>query len=440
LWIDSQCVLSWIRSKKLLSSFVENRVNEIRSHEDISFHYIPSKDNPADIASRGVSVDDLLDNQLWWLGPKWLIQSCDNWPIWNCSLIEETEKQVIQSEYKKLPEQCESNLFAGEDALQAMKEYKVEPNAPFGLDIERFSTLTRLLRVTALVRRFIDKLRKRKYPDDEQINANDLEQAEKQWRAYTQKMHYSSLLDAIIKGKPNNLKVQLGIFVDENGLLRCQGRLERSQMHDGTKHPLLLPKGDYYTQLIIEHVHRSCLHAGLAQKLAQIRQKYWVPQGRSAVKMILKKCIVCKRWEGGPYQMPPMPPLPRKRVTQATPFSYTGVDYFGPLYTKSNAGPQKVWVCLFTCLVTRAIHLELLEDMTTERFLTGLRRCIACRGSPYEMISDNAGRYKLASGTTDKLWTQILTEPDAMSFASSKNIKWKFTIELAPWMGGFFES
>lgn len=107
--------------------------------------------------------------------------------------------------------------------------------------------------------------------------------------AYTQKLHYSSVIDAIPKDKPNNLKVQLGVCVDRKGLLRCQGRLEKSEIQEGTKQPLLLPKDDYYTQLIIDHVHRSCLHAGVAQTLAQVRQKYWIPQGRSAVKRILKK-------------------------------------------------------------------------------------------------------------------------------------------------------
>ena len=406
LWIDSQCVLSWIRSIKLLTSFVENRVKEIRSHKNITFNYIPSKENPADIASRGRSMDDLLDNQLWWFGPNWLIQSSETWPIWNCTLKEETEKH-IQSEYKKLSQQCESNLVAGEDALRALKGDTFEMNAPFGIDIKRFSAITRLFRVTALVSRFVSILRKRIDSNNEPINADDLDRAERQWIAYTQKLHYSSLIDAILKDKPNNLKVQLGVFIDRKGLLRCQGRLEKSEMQEGTKQPLLLPKHDYYTQLIIDHVHRSCLHAGVAQTLPQVRQKYRSPQGRSAVKMILKKCIVCRRWEGGPYQMPPMPPLPRKRVTKAAPFSHTGIDYFGTLFSKSKSGPQQMWVCLFTCLVTRAIHLELLEDMSTERFLIGLRRFIACRGSPYEIISNNAGQFKLASGTIDKLWTQI---------------------------------
>lgn len=161
LWVDSQCVLSWIRSTKLLTSFVENRVKEIRGHQDIIFNYIPSKENPADIASRGISMDDLLNNQLWWVGPNWLIQSSETWPVWNCTLMEETEKH-IQSEYKKLSQHCESNLVVGEDALRGLKRDTFEMNAPFSIDIKRFSSVTRLLRVTSLASRFVSILRKRK--------------------------------------------------------------------------------------------------------------------------------------------------------------------------------------------------------------------------------------------------------------------------------------
>ena len=225
------------------------------------------------------------------------MQPNDTWPIWNCTLIKETDKPV-QSEYRNITKQCESNLIAGEDALQALKRESCELNAPFGIDIKRFLSVTKLIRVTALIRRFVNILKKRKDSSNEQINADDLEWAERQWIAYTQKLHYSNLLDAILKNKPNNLKVQLGVYVDGKGLLRCQGRLEMSEMHKGTKQPLLLPKSDYYTQLIIDHVHRSCFHAGVAQSLAQVRQKYWIPQGRSAVKRIWKKCSVCRCWEG----------------------------------------------------------------------------------------------------------------------------------------------
>ena len=75
--------------------------------------------------------------------------------------------------------------------------------------------------------------------------------------------------------------------------------------------------------------------------------------------------------------MPLIPPLYRERVKEAVPFSHSGIDYFGPMYVKANTGTQKVWICLFTCLVTRAVHLELMQDMSTEQFLLGLRRFVA---------------------------------------------------------------
>ena len=180
-------------------------------------------------------------------------------------------------------------------------------------------------------------------------------------------------------------------------------------------------------------------HSDVAQTLSQIRSKYWIPSGRSVVQRVLRHCTICKRWEGGPYRMPTMPPLPRQRVRESTPFSYCGIDYFGPLYVKETTGSQKVWVCLFTCLVTRAIHLELMMDLSTKMFLHGLRKFVARHGSPHEIISDNASHFNLAKDTVERLWDQVLTEPDVISYSTNGKIKWTFIVELAPWMGGFYE-
>ena len=137
--------------------------------------------------------------------------------------------------------------------------------------------------------------------------------------------------------------------------------------------------------------------------------------------------------------MPVMPPLPKQRVSESVPFSHCGIDYFGPLYVKENSGTKNVWVCLFKCLVTRAVHLELILDMSTEMFLLGLRRFVARHGSPREILSDNASQFKLAQDTIDKLWGQVLTESDIISYSANERIKWTFIVELAPWMGGFYE-
>ncbi|XP_071176444.1 uncharacterized protein [Mytilus edulis] len=137
--------------------------------------------------------------------------------------------------------------------------------------------------------------------------------------------------------------------------------------------------------------------------------------------------------------MPLIPPLPKNRVTESSPYTYTGIDYFGPLYVKTVNGSEKVWVCLYTCLVVRAIHLELMLDMTTDQFLLGFRRFVARCGTPIQIISDNALQFKAASNVVQQEWKKVLFDSDIQNYVSNKGINWKFIVELAPWMGGFYE-
>ena len=262
-------------------------------------------------------------------------------------------------------------------------------------------------------------------------------QAETLWIRHVQELHYGDVISALQNNRKCNIIQQLGIYKDSKNILRCRGRLENADLTEGARLPVLLPKHDKYTSLLIEKVHKNSLHVGVSQTLSLVRQKYWITQGRSAVKAVLQKCSICRHYEGGPYKMPPMPPLPTKRVTQSSPFSHSGVDYFGPLFMKSKNESRKVWVCLYTCLVTRAIHLELMSDMSTEQFLLGFRRFLSRHGKIKEIISDNASQFKLASDIIDKVWRQILTEEDVLSYAANESIRWKFIIQLAPWMGGF---
>ncbi|XP_063411653.1 uncharacterized protein LOC134694568 [Mytilus trossulus] len=170
-----------------------------------------------------------------------------------------------------------------------------------------------------------------------------------------------------------------------------------------------------------------------------MRQTYWIPQGRSEVKRVLRKCTICKRGEGGPYKMPLMPPLPKKRVNESAPFTYTGVDYFGPIFVKSDTGSKKVWVCLYTCLVVRAIHMELMQDMSAEEILLGFRRFIARWGNPKQIMSDNGSQFKLASNTLKEAWNGVTVNSDVQTYMANEGIQWQFIVELAPWMGGFYE-
>ena len=157
------------------------------------------------------------------------------------------------------------------------------------------------------------------------------------------------------------------------------------------------------------------------------------------MRSVLKACVVCRRHEGGNYKMPPMAPLPRSRVSQSVPFSRTRLDYLGPLYIKTEQDAKKVWVCLFTCMSTRAVHLELVNDMSTSEFLMALCRFIAHRRKPDSILSDNAAHFKAASKLIDVVWTGILKSEEVQSYVANERIKWSFIVELAPWMGGFYE-
>lgn len=229
-----------------------------------------------------------------------------------------------------------------------------------------------------------------------------------------------------VHGKSTNLARTLGLFED-NGILRCKGRFKFSDWPTDQKYPILLPKNTDFTYEIIEETHRRMYHVGVSQTLAAVRQKYWIPQGRSQVQRVLYRCKECRKYGGGPYKMPPVAPLPKERVTMSKPFTYTGIDYLGPLFIKAEGEMVKRWACLYTCLAVRAVHLEVVSNLTAEECLLAMRRFIATRGTPEMILSDNATCFKLTAEVMEG------------QFCIKNKIKWKFIVELAPWFGGVYE-
>lgn len=158
----------------------------------------------------------------------------------------------------------------------------------------------------------------------------------------------------------------------------------------------------------------------MKETLTELRSKFWVLRGRNLVKTIIHQCRVCRRHEGRPYGAPRPPPLPVFRVEEAPPFTFTGVDFAGPLYVKGETGTRKVWICLYTCCVVRAIHLDLVSDQTTPAFLLSFKRFVSRRGLPRQMVSDNGKTFKAAA-------------------KAIREVKWIFNVPKAPWWGGVFE-
>ncbi|XP_052764084.1 uncharacterized protein LOC128206005 [Mya arenaria] len=431
LYTDSQCVLKWISSEKKLPVFVQNRVNEIKKHTGIRFAYVKTTEYPADIATRGYTVEKLTKSELWWNGPSWLMDRC-------YSVHCDSESTMCVSDTCVCVELGNEPSGENENQKHELKTSD-ECDAPFDIRYDTFSSVTRLIRVTAYVKRYLDNLRSPENKKRGALSTSEICEAEWLWLKYIQKKHYGDVYLAISSKKPNNLQRQLNLTLDDRGSLRCRGRLQYAELTEGSRNPILLPRNDRFTQLLIEQHHKQIMHCGVSQTLSCVRYKYWIPQGRAVVKSVLRQCNVCRRSEGGPYKVPEMPPLPKSRVTSAQPFTNTGLDYLGPLYIKSAAEKKKIWVCLFTCLVTRAIHLEVVQDMSSEEFLLSFRRFVALRGVPNAITSDNALQFKTAGATMDMLWSHTLKHEDVTSYMSENRIKWHFIVERAPWFGGFYE-
>ena len=411
VWTDSICVLGWINApQKKQPVFIENRLTEIRAESGVQFHHVISEENPADFPSRGSSVSTSLENTMWWHGPAWLV--------------------VPQLESGP----SVSVLLQPEGPTEQTQPF----STPAGINPSDFTSFGKMLRVTAYVCRFIQCTRGKPVPHLA-LSGEEIHSAEIKWLQFAQHSQHQEVFDALQNQGSNDLVNKHGLLLDD-GIIKCEGRMGNAPMPDETKYPIFLSGKSDVSKLIISDVHRKLLHGGTNATLTAVRRRFWVTRGRETVKRVLGQCKVCKRFDGGPFSMPTMPQYPKDKVTAGSaPFTTTGIDYFGPVMVKVNSNPVKAWVVLFTCLTTRAVHLEVATDMTIRTFLMMHRRFTARSGTPRKVISDNAKQFKLASTTIDAVWQSIEECSDVLNYISTRGTKWAFITELAPWMGGFYE-
>ena len=228
-------------------------------------------------------------------------------------------------------------------------------------------------------------------------NAEDVKLAANLWIYCIQQCKFKDVFIDVQMNRKYCLKRQLGLKIDDMRILRCHGRYLNAMMSESAKCPKLLPRHKHFTHMLINEVHVHIIHAGMTHTLAQIREEYWIPQGRTKVRKILSQCLICRRYKGPSFQLPHMPPWPRERVSCYDPFQFVGLDYLGSINVREGSELKKMWVCLFTCLTVRAIHLEWVTDLTAAQFLSCLRRFVSRHGRPELIISDNAPQFKLTS-------------------------------------------
>ena len=331
LWSDSQIVLHWISQKKPKSQFVSHRVQEItQTFPDTTWNYCPSGDNPADHLTRGTDAK-VLESPLWSQGPHWLTDKF-KWPQWK-----QTEALHLQTETTADTDE----LMSAECVPQTVLTEKVpEAGIHNVLQISNYSSLSKLLRVTAYVLRFINNVRNPLTRNVGVLSTQETNNALSMWIYDCQQtcFHQEYRQLKFKTAKRSSLVRQLRLFLDAEGYIRCGGRIHNAPLSELTKFPFLLPSKHLLTELIINMIHINQLHGGVNSVITAARQRYWIPSIQRVVRSLLKKCVICKRVSGRPYSAPDAPPLPKSRTLCSKPFSVTGVDFTGALFVRSSGG------------------------------------------------------------------------------------------------------
>ena len=427
-WTDSSIVLAWIKKDiSHLSIYVANRVQKI-THQTATnnWKHVRSEDNPADIISRGASAENLRNSVLWWEGPDWLSQNKKFWPQSN---VDFTQCAVPETH---------------DTVIQTCVNIKAEPV------LCKYSSMNKLVRIIAYCKRFINNCKSK--ISERKTGSLEIAELDAAWITIIARVQNESFASELRDLKQNK-QIQtssklknLDPFIDQNGLLRVGGRLQHSNLSLDQKHPVILPSKHHVTKLIIMHHHLKHLHMGIQGLLYQLRQTVWIIHGRQTVRSVLRKCVTC-------FKVKPtmakqiMGQLPKDRVNPYRPFLVTGVDYCGPIYIKTGLRKSmiltKSYIALFICLATKAIHLELVSDLTTASFIAAFRRFISRRGVCKRLYSDNATNFIGANRELKELKQTFLEEKsinEIQSVASELGTDWKWIPPRSPHHEGLWES
>lgn len=428
LWTDSTIVLSWFGSHpRRWSTFIANRTSEVLDLFPASkWFHVASENNPADCASRGVNPSDLHSHSLWWSGPEFLYEKSENWP-------EQKPTAITSLEEKKTTIQCNTTSVSNPPEI-----------------LTKFSDLQHIIRVTAWCIRFSSNAQ---LPANQRksgcLSTDELHQAIAVYIRWAQQEDFSTEIQCLRNEHPvqTRSKIQsLNPFLDKNGILRVGGRLEQANIPYEAKHPIILPKKNLVTKLIIESTHKRLLHANYSLLSSMLSQRYWIIGQRSLIKEIIHQCVLCFRLKPqNSTQM--MGNLPAARVTPTRAFFSTGCDFAGPITIKNLHGRGskkfKAYIAVFICFSTKAVHLEAVSSLTTDAFISSLKRLIGRRGHPHDIYCDNGTNFVGAKRSLTEMQVLMKQQNNQLKidqFLSTLDIRWHFNPPAAPHFGGLWEA
>ena len=415
-WTDSKTVSGYINNDaRRFHMFAGNCVQEIRKQTSPNqWHYVGTKSNPADIASRGTGAQKLVDNTLWWNGANFLWSSPENWN----SVDDVPSLPPEDPEVKKVSVRATQTREPKLSSLQERLTY--------------FSIWHRAKKVIAVCLLLQQRFRKMASSDSQfkrkntrkqegiaiykPVDVRELEYAEQQIikivqneafrdevqllkdvKTKQQAVDQDTSKDKIKAMKRLSSLYKLDPFLDEDGLLRVGGRIRQSSAPYEVKHPVILPKKGHVTNLILCHYHKLVQHQGRGITQNEVRASgFWIIGGSSVVSNHISKCVSCWRLRGGPQEQK-MANLPKDCLEPAPPFAFSAVDFFGPWYIKEGGHEVKRYGVLFTCLASRAVHLEIASSLSTDSFLNAYREFVGRRGPVQHLHSDQGTNFVRAT-------------------------------------------
>lgn len=485
-WTDSTIVIHWLRrDPAACKPFIANRIMDIRdASENGIWRHVQGTDNPADLLTRGISAEQLSNSSLWWLGPSWLAGPKEDWPISCVTTLTPEQQALIGAEDKIVPnaDPIETHVSKSGRSVAIVVNKTVVPLCVYDADGNRTpitvrrSELSSLLRVTAYVFRFaynaLERAKGRKIANTLRavprpvedcdrstvpaITNIERQQALRYWIADAQCTYFAAEFKAIRQNQPllrSSSIIKLKPIVDQNGFLRVGGRLANADIPEETKHQFILPPQARISQLIIRDAHLTTIHGGPQLMLAHLRRSYWITRARQIVKSVVHHCPICVRYDQA-QNVQLMGNLPTDRVTQAECFLHTGLDFAGPFMVKKQRGRPpaiercskqpvtstlKVWIVIFICLSTRAVHIDVLLGLTIEEFLAAFERFTMRKGRCVKLISDNGTTFVGSDKELSRVlqsWSQTLPEQNLSRFGTD----WQFITPRAPHQGGLWEA
>ena len=367
-WSDSETVLGYISNEvKRFHTFVLNRVERIReSTTPEQWHYVSTTDNPADIASRGSTMKQLPST--WFDGP---------------TFLSDPSFQIVN--------QSPPHYVVREDDPEVKKVFAHTITVHERTDIlhffERFSSWTIITNIFRYIVKF--SFPKHRHTDEELSEETVFKVVLRMLQNAFFSEEIEKLKEDLPIAKTSGL-YKLDPFIDDENIIRVGGRIKDSLSPYKVKHPAGMPAQAHVTKIYAQHIHKKTGHQGKTTTMNHIRMEgiFLAGQGNRMLSSMIFKCVQCIKIRGKP-SITKMANLPSERVEATAPFTHSGMDVFGPFYCKDGRKEVKRYGLIFSCLSTRAVHLEMLQDMTTDSFINSLRCFLALRGSVDKPISSD---------------------------------------------------